>query len=248
MWTEFIQIPTPGLRLVLPWILIAAGFAAQFAGARLLASRTRSVAASLPGLTELAAPPLDNPEDLPALETPIAGARVPTDPELLPGSRRAYRGGEHQGVDFSCRPGTSVVAAADGWVLSIEDGPNLPETRRSELLSYCKQLGSTPPEVLSVLHGRRVTLCHGMHEGRLLTTSYSHLGSVSPDIAPGRRLRKGALLGVAGSSGTSHAYRDDGWGELHFEIRLNGLPLGAGMPPQVAGQQYRELLGAGVSR
>jgi len=248
VWTDFVQMPVPGLRVLMPWILIAAGMVAQLAGARLLMGGARSGKPSLPELTERAASSLSDPGELPRLETPIAGARVPTNPELLPGSRRAYRGGEHQGVDFSCRPGTSVVAAADGWVLSVEDGPDLPESRRTELLSYCKQLGNTPPEVLTVLHGRRVTLCHGMYEGRLLTTSYSHLGSVSPDIVAGCRVRKGDLVGVSGSSGTSHAYRDDGWGELHFEVHLDGVPLGSGMSPQLAGDQYREVLGARVSR
>ena len=131
--------------------------------------------------------------------------------------------------------------------MSVDDEPDLPESRRNELLRYCTQLGETPLEVLSVLHGRRVTLCHGIYEGRLLTTSYSHLGSIGPNLKPGLRVHKGDLIGVAGSSGTSHAYRADGWGELHFEIHLNGVPLGAGMPPQVAGQQYRELLGSEVA-
>ncbi len=99
-----------------------------------------------------------------------------------------------------------------------------------------------------MLHGRRVTLCHGMREGKLLTTSYSHLGAVSPDIRPGVRVSQGELIGKAGSSGTSHAYRDGPWSELHFEIRLNGVPLGEGMPPLAAGQMYGNLLRNEVGR
>ena len=247
MWTDLIQLPAPGLRALLPWILIAAGFIAQIGGVRILRDRVRPATSSRI-VTEQGLPPGEGMEAMLSLEPPIAGARVPTDPALLPGARRKYRGGEHEGVDFSCRPGTPVVAAADGWVMSIDDEPNLPESRRNELLRYCTQLGETPLEVLSVLHGRRVTLCHGIYEGRLLTTSYSHLGSIGPDLGPGLRVRKGDLIGVAGSSGTSHAYRADGWGELHFEIHLNGVPLGAGMPPQAAGQQYRDLLGSGVAQ
>lgn len=248
MWSEFAQISTQGLRVLLPWILFVAGFVAQFAGARLLVGRMRPTMSLPPDVAERVVPQVEDPEGLPSLETPIAGGRVPTSPELLPGARRTYRGGEHQGVDFSCHPGTPVVAAADGWVMSIDDEPNLPESRRNELLGYCKQLGETPPEVLGVLHGRRVTLCHGMRERQLFTTSYSHLGAVSPDIRPGVRVRQGDLIGETGSSGTSHAYRNDGWGELHFEIRLNGVPLGVGMPPQAAGQLYRTLLGDEVAR
>ncbi len=242
MWIESAQILAPSLRVLLPWILIVAGFMAQVVGGRILVGRMRPGVQPQHEVADRAGPLVEDPEDLPSLEAPIAGGRVPTNPELLPGARRTYRGGEHQGVDFSCHPGTPVVAAADGWVMSIDDEPNIPESRRDELLSYCTRLGVTPPEVLSVLHGRRVTLCHGMREGCLLTTSYSHLGAIGPGIRPGVHVHRGHLIGEAGSSGTSHAYRDDGWGELHFEIHLNGVPLGAGRPPQVAGQMYRELL------
>ena len=247
MLTDVIQLPAPGLRVLLPWILIAAGFIAQLGGLHILRSRVRSATSSR-AVTEQALLPGEGLEAMPSLGAPIAGARVPTNPELLPGARRAYRGGEHEGVDFLCWPGTPVVAAADGWVMSIDDEPDLPESRRNELLSYCTQLGETPLEVLNVLHGRRIRLCHGMRGGQLLTTSYSHLRVVGPDIKPGVRVRQGDLIGEAGSSGTSHAYLADGWGELHFEIHLNGVPLGAGMLPQVAGQQYREFLGHQVAR
>lgn len=242
MSTEFLQLPPPALRAFLPWILIGVGFVAQFSGARLLIGRHRQSTAEELRVTDCPSAPEDDAAAPLSLEMPIEGAHVPTNPELLPGARRAYRGGEHQGVDFSCRPGTPVVAAADGWVLSIADEPDLPKARRDELLGYCKQLGETPPEVLGVLHGRRVTLCHGLREGQLLTTSYSHLGDVSPDIKPGVRVRLGDAIGETGASGTSHAFGDSRWSELHFEVHLNGVPLGEGLAPREAGALYRQFL------
>lgn len=223
---------------MLPWLLITGGCVVAFVGGHLLLARTTRKE-SLHPIVE-AAPSLEELDGESPFLMPIEGARIPTNPALLPGASRAYRGGQHAGVDFSDHPGTDVVAIADGWVLSVEDGPTLSEARRIEVLGYCTQLRLTPPEVLSVLHGRRVTLCHGIHDGRLLTTSYSHLGSVSPDLRPGNHVGKGEVIGETGASGTSHEFHDSKWSELHFEIHLNGVPLGTGLPPLLAGQHYRE--------
>ena len=237
-----------GLRAHLPWVLLAAGLLVQAAGVGVLAHRSRcvvrasEVAGDL-GLRPFGSNPADQAVGLPELQTPIAEGQVPRDPALLPGARRAYRGGKHAGVDFSCSPGTPVLAAAAGWVLSIDDEPNLPEARRNEVLAYARALDETPPEVLQVLHGRRVVLCHGIRGGKLLTTSYSHLECVRPDLRPGDRVEQGEVIGAAGASGTSHAYHRDGWGEVHFEVRLNGEPLGDGLAPAGAGALYRSLLG-----
>ena len=35
---------------------------------------------------------------------------------------------------------------------------------------------------------------------------------------------------------------DSRWSELHFEVHLNGVPLGEGLTPQDAGALYREFL------
>jgi hypothetical protein len=128
-------------------------------------------------------------------------------------------------------------------VLSIEDEPNLPEAKRNELLRTCRQLGETPPEVLRVLHGRRITLRHETSPGHLLTTSYSHLGTIRSDLRPGTRVVEGEVVGTSGSSGTSHGYLRDGWGEVHFELRRDGQPLGLGLPAVEAGELYRECFG-----
>lgn len=238
-----------GLWAHLPWVLFASGLLIQAAGVVVLAHRHRqSVRAD--EVIVFPAQPSNSDHVIPVavqvrFVPPIMDGQVPRDPALLPGARRAYRGGEHEGVDFSCRPGTQVLAAADGWVLSIDDEPSLPETRRNEVLDYSRSLGRTPPEVLQALYGRRVVVCHGLCGGKLLTTSYAHLDHVRQDLSPGDRVKQGEEIGVAGASGTSHDYHPGSWAELHFEIRLNGEPLGIGLKPTEAGALYRSLLSGG---
>ena len=236
------------LRSNLPWILFVGAVALQCAAMRIVVHRTRP--AAIPAALDpdiVASEPASTPPELlpvlPIMTEPIVNARVPNDPSRLPGAVRDYRGGVHEGVDFHCRPGEPVHAAADGWVISIEDEPNLPEPRRDELHTVCRRLGETPPEVLRVLHGRRITLRHETTAGHLMTTSYSHLTSIEPDLKPGTRVHKGEVIGTSGASGTSHAYRRDGWGEVHFELRVDGQPLGLGRAAADAGERYRERFG-----
>lgn len=228
--------------VIVPWLLVLFGVGAQVLGLYLLTLRvTRPSPPAARGVA-VADWSADDADSL-AIVLPIDGARVPDNPDLLPGASRSYRGGQHQGVDFRCRSGAPVLAAGDGWVLSIDDEPNLPEARRIQVLAYTQALGETPPEVLQVLHGRRIVLCHGIRGGKLLTTSYSHLERIRPDLKPGDCVDQGEVIAAAGASGTSHAYRRDGWAEVHFEVRLNGEPLGNGLAPAPAGALYRSLLG-----
>jgi len=248
MPTDVLKHAPAVLRSNLPWILFLGAVALQGVAMRIVVHRARlsSMLASVePDIvaSETAPTTPDVLPELPVMTEPIAGAHVPTDPSHLPGAVRGYRGGVHEGVDFSCAPGEPVVAAADGWVLSIDDELNLPELRRNELLSVCRRLGETPPEVLRVLHGRRITLRHEISDGHLLTSSYSHLASIREGLKPGARVFEGEVVGAAGASGTSHAYRHDGWGEVHFEVRVDGYPLGLGRPPNQARALYCRCLG-----
>ena len=250
MLTDLLGLAPAAMRAIFPWLVVVGGIALQIGGLRLVSRNTHAPTAPPPNepdivASESALVPVELSPDLPVMTVPIAGAQVPRDPSRLPGAVRGYRGGVHEGVDFSCAPGQPVVAAADGWVLSVDDEPNLPEPRRAELLSVCRALGQTPPEVLRVLHGRRITLRHETADGHLVTSSYSHLYSIREDLKPGSRVFEGEVLGSAGASGTSHAYRHDGWGEVHFEIRIDGHPLGLGRPPREAAALYRERLGEG---
>src|SRR5438552_2784332 len=133
------------LRSNLPWILFVWAVALQGAAMRIVVHRTRL--AAIPAALDpdiVASESVFTPPELlpePIMTEPIVNARVPKDPSRLPGAVRGYRGGVHEGVDFHCRPGEPVHAAADGWVISIEDEPNLPEQRRDELLTVCRSLG-----------------------------------------------------------------------------------------------------------
>jgi len=62
-------------------------------------------------------------------------------------------------------------------------------------------------------YGRQVRLSHG--DG--VVTSYSHLSGIS--VAPGRRVRRGEVLGFVGSTGLSTG------AHLHFEVRQHGRPV-----------------------
>ena len=159
------------------------------------------------------------------------------DQDVALGARRVG-----EGVDFSCPPGTPVRAAATGYVLSVEDEPDLPQWRREELLRHCRLRGETPPEVLDVLHGQRVVLCHGTIDGELVTTAYSHLEKIEPSLRPGTEVEAGQIIGWAGSSGTSHTYEHGDWAELHFELRRSGKPVGLGFPGPKVAALYREYL------
>lgn len=233
---ERAYVSTP---FIVPWLLVLLGFSAQMVGVHLMASRlARSETVEGAALESDGEGP-----DSVRFVLPIDGARVPDNPDHLPGASRAYRGGQHEGVDFRCRPGTPVHAAADGFVLSIDDEPNLPERRRNELLDYCQRRGETPEVILDALHGQRVVVCHRTLGGELVTTSYSHLQDIDSLLKPGSEVRRNQVIGWAGNSGTSHAYRNDGWGELHFELRINGRPVGIGLAAGDAAALYRQYLG-----
>lgn len=248
--TELLGALLAALRPALPWLLMASGFFLFLDDVGVFTGRT-STAVNVERLEpDLVAGSVEpqvtpSPDALARLSLPFAGACVPTNPQLLPGARRDYRSGRHEGVDFPCTRGTAVHAVRAGRVLSVEEEAGLSEKFRSELLDDCHEIGETPEQILQVLHGRRIVLYHGWVNGRLLTTSYSHLDSVRPDLKPGEEVADGELLGWAGASGTSHEHGGDGWGELHLEVRLNGRAVGTGLPPAQVVSLYRRIFGAG---
>lgn len=237
-WTDAMRRALEVTPAMLPWLIVFLGVGAQIAGVRLLvlrANRSAPPATVAAGGSEWT----ENDGDSLTLVLPIVGARVPDDPGLLPGAPRAYRGGQHEGIDLRTRPGTPVHAVADGFVLSIEDEPSLPERRRNQLLAYCRRRHETPGEILSVLHGRKIVLCHRVAGSELVTTSYSHLQGVDESLKPGSEVRRDQIIAWAGSTGTSHTYTAGGWAELHFELHIDGKPVAVGLPPAEAAAVYR---------
>lgn len=116
---------------------------------------------------------------------------------------KAYDG--HAGVDILLRnfqvqdKGVPVIAAADGTVAWVRDG--LPDR-------------STTWEGTSGF-GNAVEISHPGG----LSTVYGHLRRGSVAVTHGESVRRGALLGLVGSSGRSS------WPHLHFEVRKGGVSL-----------------------
>ena len=65
---------------------------------------------------------------------------------------------------------------------------------------------------------------------------------MEPSLRPGSEVEAGQVVGWAGSSGTSHAYGDDAWAELHFELRRGGKPVGLGLSASEVAALYRDYL------
>lgn len=153
---------------------------------------------------------------------PIAGASLPVEPDLLPGSARSYRGGSHEGVDFAADAGAPVLAAADGFVVRADvtfrdwDAPE-----REAALAQAVALGHTPERILDRIRGRQVWIDHG----RDVVTRYAHLQDVS--ATPGAYVFAGEVIGTVGSSGLP-----EGGPHLHFEIRVGDGYYGQDLSPE----------------
>jgi murein DD-endopeptidase MepM/ murein hydrolase activator NlpD len=102
----------------------------------------------------------------------------------------ASRGGgtrRHHALDIFAPHGTPVLAADDGFVLGV---------RESRLGG--KSVYATDPR-------------------RRFVYYYAHLSSYHPDTVPGRRVRRGDVLGYVGSTGNADARAP----HLHFQVRAH---------------------------
>lgn len=148
-----------------------------------------------------------------------AGYELPTEPELLPGSPREYRGGFHEGVDFPLSFGVPVTAAKTGIVTRVDIEYvewSVEEQIAAEDVGF--RLGYTPEAILDKLRGRQVWIDHGHG----VVTRYAHLDSVEP-LVLGSVIERGALIGRVGNSGTKAGPH------LHIEIRVGDSYLGDGL-------------------
>lgn len=129
------------------------------------------------------------------LQEPIAvarGQRFGLRPEYY--SKSGLAG--HEGVDYPCRPGTPVTAAADGVVFR------------------CGDIGGA--------YGIRVILEHhwGAQKGY---TFYAHLQALAPGIEVGRQVATGDPLGLADSTGkNSDGTKSSTADHLHFGLAFEG--------------------------
>jgi len=98
--------------------------------------------------------------------------------------------GLHNGTDFRAPCGTPMRAPANGRVIS---------------------------KYWSSVYGNRLFIGLGLVNGRYLTAVFNHATSYT--VGPGSSVRRGQVIGYAGSTGWSTACH------LHFEILVGGQPV-----------------------
>lgn len=209
-----------------------------FAGILALASTAPAAAPALPAEKPMSAPlhtadprpvaPTEAPPSRVArprvtgmFRVPIAGAALPEDPDVLPGSERAYRTGVHEGIDFAAAAGTPAVAAAAGTVARADhEYVEWTDAERERALDEARLLGYTPERTLDRIRGRQVWIDHG----RGVVTRYAHLESTEAGLRVGDAVAEGTVIGAVGSSGLPASGP-----HLHFEVRLGESYLGEGL-------------------
>ena len=170
-------------------------------------------------------------------------------PDWLPNaSRRFYREGVHQGVDFACIS-RSVRAALGGRVVVAVGDYITPSSQDLDaVLATTFEVGATPPYTLIMLYGNYVVIDHGIFDGvGHVVSIYAHLEALDSDIRIGQMVEAGQVLGVMGNSGTvqeAAGLYDQGH-HLHWELHVNGQFLGAGLSTGQTQQVYAALFAGG---
>lgn len=164
---------------------------------------------------------------------PLAGVSIPTDPDLMVGAPRTYRGEQarHLSIDLYAPYGTPVHAAAKGYVVYVSHDYSEPsEDFRNRMLDVCATHGDTPGSIYRLLVGRHVIVNCGILNGHYVEMHYNHLSWVPEGLKTGDRVEAGDLLGRVGNSGTSNGARgthEDA--HLDFQITIDEKPMGMGM-------------------
>lgn len=111
---------------------------------------------------------------------------------------------EHPAVDIRAYHGTSVTAAADG-VVAIARKLDWVRNSKGKILWPAYNF---------------VTIVHGGD----IATVYGHLSEVS--VTEGQKVKRGQVIGKSGGTpGTAGAGRLTTGPHLHFEVRVNGIPV-----------------------
>lgn len=148
---------------------------------------------------------------------PVAGVSMPTEFPDIPGGGRPYRkdvtDGIHHGWDLMSPVGTPVRAVGDGVVVRVVSGF---AWRDFDRIIRAKVLNSDQEALnLDVYRGNQVWLKTA--DGNV--TFYSHLSKFAPDVAEGKSVVAGEILGNVGITGVPD--RNFGRPHLHFEIQVN---------------------------
>ena len=157
------------------------------------------------------------------LSAPIAAVTFSMSESHLPGGRREYRDGVHQGFDFfnglSGRPlaeDEPVVAIDAGEVVRIDH--DYQEPARSALQFWAAQAtspGFAGEFAIDRLRGRQVWI---RHEGGFISR-YAHLSAVHPELQLGDAVEQGEPIGLIGSSGLVPTDdQPEPAPHLHFEL------------------------------
>ncbi|TMC57906.1 MAG: M23 family metallopeptidase, partial [Chloroflexi bacterium] len=93
------------------------------------------------------------------------------------------------------------------------------QSARDAALAEAVTLGYTPAATLDRIRGRQVWIDHGHG----IVSRYAHLSAVA-DLAVGREVEAGTVVGAVGSSGYP-----EGGPHLHLEIRVGSSYLGDGL-------------------
>lgn len=158
------------------------------------------------------------------LEKPIQGAQVSTIPGHLPGARRAYRNGYHEGIDWygyatgkNITTDTPIYAMADGVVVRADhDFQDYPSALiRNKDLSLTTELQETPAYIFDRLRGQQVWI---QYEKGVMSR-FAHLESIPENVKVGDNVTADTIIGYVGNSGTSGAVNQDGT-ELHLHQDL----------------------------
>jgi murein DD-endopeptidase MepM/ murein hydrolase activator NlpD len=186
---------------------------------------------------------------LSGFQYPVLGGKLPDADRLLPGARRAYRFGIHQGFDMypghvgvPTGYGAPAVAVKDGTVIRADTDYVEPTAEAyDEAIAISQAAGTTPEEQLDQLRGRQVWIDHGNG----IVSRYAHLSGIAPGIAVNSVVAGGAVVAFVGNSGMESASRGgDSGAHLHFELRIDGNYLGEGMSPDEIRRVAGPLLGA----
>lgn len=152
---------------------------------------------------------------------------LPNHSSLFPGARRIYRYGIHEGIDFFeasekkiyINEKTPVVAIKDGEIIrSDQNYQEMSIDERNKVLKECEINLETSPENADKLRGRQVRI---KHEGNIVSV-YAHLSKIDVNIYQGKKVKKGAILGYVGNSGTSDGVLKNKKDQhLHFEVHID---------------------------
>lgn len=158
------------------------------------------------------------------LKKPIKEAQVSTIPSHLPGAKRPYRNGYHEGLDwYDFASGgdisfdTPIYGMAKGIVVRADHNYEeyaSPEVRNTDL-KFTSSLGETPEYIFDRLRGRQVWVQYPNG----VMSRFAHLSDIPEDIRVGQEIDENTIIGYVGNSGTSGAVDQDET-ELHLHQDL----------------------------